>query len=159
MVPRYCPYPLWMEGGAIMPEEFSRRGFTKATGTIALGMAAPAKLGDAQSLRDTQARPARQGLPEFPPGFRWGVATSAYQIEGAVNEDGRGPSIWDTYAHTSGKIRNNENGDVADDHYHRYREDVKLMQAMGVKAYRFSIAWPRIFPTGTGQPNPRGVDF
>ena len=159
MVPRYCPYPLWMEGGAIMPEEFSRRGFTKATGTIALGMAAPAKLGDAQSLPDTQARPARQGLPEFPPGFRWGVATSAYQIEGAVNEDGRGLSIWDTYAHTSGKIRNNGNGDVADDHYHRYREDVKLMQAMGVKAYRFSIAWPRIFPTGTGQPNPRGVDF
>ena len=95
----------------------------------------------------------------FPEGFRWGVATSSYQIEGAVDEDGKGPSIWDTYAHTPGKIRNGDTGDVANDHYHRYTEDVALMKAMGANAYRFSISWPRIFPDGTGQPNPKGLDF
>ena len=95
----------------------------------------------------------------FPDGFRWGVATSAYQIEGAWDEDGKGVSIWDTYAHTPGKIRNGDTGDVANDHYHRYQEDVALMRDMGVNAYRFSISWPRIFPEGTGQPNPKGLDF
>ncbi|HKA69822.1 MAG TPA: GH1 family beta-glucosidase [Actinomycetes bacterium] len=95
----------------------------------------------------------------FPDGFRWGVATSSYQIEGAWNEDGKGPSIWDTYTHTPGKITNDDNGDVANDHYHRYEEDVALMKSIGATAYRFSIAWPRIFPDGTGQPNPNGVDF
>jgi beta-glucosidase len=95
----------------------------------------------------------------FPAGFLWGVATSAYQIEGAVAEDGRGPSIWDTYAHTPGKIRNGDNADVANDHYHRYAEDVALMRSIGVQAYRFSISWPRIFPEGSGEPNPKGIDF
>ena len=95
----------------------------------------------------------------FPDGFYWGVATSAYQIEGAWNEDGKGPSIWDTYAHTPGNIHNDENGDVANDHYHRYTEDVALMRDLGASAYRFSTAWPRIFPEGTGQPNPKGLDF
>jgi beta-glucosidase len=95
----------------------------------------------------------------FPEGFHWGVATSAYQIEGAWDEDGKGLSIWDTYAHTPGKIKNDENGDVANDHYHRYEEDVALMKSLGATAYRFSIAWPRIFPEGTGQANPKGVDF
>ena len=95
----------------------------------------------------------------FPDGFLWGVATSAYQIEGAAAEDGRGPSIWDTYAHTPGKIRNGENADVANDHYHRYAEDVALMRWIGVQAYRFSISWPRIFPEGVGEPNPKGIDF
>src|SRR5215831_781506 len=95
----------------------------------------------------------------FPEGFYWGVGTSAYQIEGAWNEDGKGVSIWDTYAHTPGKIANDDNGDVANDHYHRYREDVALMKSIGATAYRFSIAWPRIFPDGTGQPNPKGIDF
>jgi beta-glucosidase len=95
----------------------------------------------------------------FPEGFYWGVATSAYQIEGAWNEAGKGPSIWDTYAHTPGNIHNDENGDVANDHYHRYQQDVALMKDMGATAYRFSIAWPRIFPEGTGQPNPKGLDF
>jgi beta-glucosidase len=95
----------------------------------------------------------------YPEGFRWGVATSAYQIEGAAREDGKGPSIWDTYSHTAGKIRNGDTGDVANDHYHRYREDVALMRELGIDAYRFSIAWPRIFPDGVGEPNPAGVDF
>src|SRR5262245_32011237 len=92
---------------------------------------------------------------QFPNGFFWGVPTASYQIEGAWNEDGKGKSIWDTYAHTPGKIKNGDTGDVANDHYHRYKEDVKLMRELGAKAYRFSIAWPRIFPTGTGEPNPK----
>jgi beta-glucosidase len=95
----------------------------------------------------------------FPDGFYWGVATSAYQIEGAWDEDGKGVSIWDTFAHTPGKIENDENGDVANDHYHRYEEDVALMQEIGANAYRFSIAWPRIFPEGGGRPNVKGLDF
>jgi beta-glucosidase len=95
----------------------------------------------------------------FPDGFYWGVATSSYQIEGAWDEDGKGVSIWDTYAHTPGNIKNDENGDVANDHYHRYEEDVALMKSIGATAYRFSIAWPRIFPEGTGEPNPKGLDF
>jgi beta-glucosidase len=95
----------------------------------------------------------------FPKGFYWGVATSSYQIEGAWNEDGKGESIWDRFAHTPGKIKNDDTGDVANDHYHRYKEDVALMKDIGAKAYRFSIAWPRIFPEGTGKPNPKGVDF
>jgi beta-glucosidase len=95
----------------------------------------------------------------FPDGFRWGVATSAYQIEGAWDEDGKGPSIWDTFAHMPGNIRNDDTGDVANDHYHRYGEDVALMKDIGATAYRFSIAWPRIFPEGTGEPNPKGLGF
>lgn len=95
---------------------------------------------------------------EFPTGFRWGCATSSYQIEGAVNEDGRGQSIWDIFSHTPGKIANNENGDVACDSYNRYRDDTQLLKALGANAYRFSIAWPRIFPAGRGKPNSKGVD-
>lgn len=106
---------------------------------------------------------ATEGRPEtrrtFPDGFRWGVATSAYQIEGAWDEDGKGQSIWDTFAHTPGNIKGDENGDVANDHYHRYVEDVALMKDIGANAYRFSIAWPRIFPNGTGKPNQTGLDF
>ncbi|MGH8963591.1 MAG: GH1 family beta-glucosidase [Jatrophihabitantaceae bacterium] len=95
----------------------------------------------------------------FPPDFVWGTATAAYQIEGAVHEDGRGTSIWDTFSHTPGKIHNDENGDVADDHYHRVAEDVALMAELGMAAYRFSIAWPRIVPTGSGAVNQAGLDF
>jgi beta-glucosidase len=87
------------------------------------------------------------------------MATAAYQVEGAWNEDGKGPSIWDTYAHTPGKIKNGDTGDVANDHYHRYKEDVALMKSLGASAYRFSISWPRIFPEGRGQPNQNGLDF
>jgi beta-glucosidase len=95
----------------------------------------------------------------FPDGFLWGTATAAYQIEGALDEDGRGASIWDSYAHTPGHIADGSNADVTVDHYHRYRDDVQLMKVLGARAYRFSIAWPRIFPDGTGTPNPKGLDF
>jgi beta-glucosidase len=102
----------------------------------------------------------RQGADlRFPEGFCWGTATSAYQIEGATEVDGRGPSIWDTFAKLPGKIRGGANADIADDHYHLYREDVALMKALGVKAYRFSIAWPRLFPEGRGTPNAKGLAF
>jgi beta-glucosidase len=108
-------------------------------------------------------REARQALasdgPHFPEGFLWGTATSAYQIEGATEVDGRGPSIWDTFCKLPGKIRDGANADVADDHYHRYKEDVALMKALGVSTYRFSIAWPRLFPQGRGTLNPRGLAF
>ena len=96
---------------------------------------------------------------QFPEGFAWGVATSAYQIEGAWDEDGKGPSIWDTFSHTPGNIAHGDTGDVANDHYHRYREDVALMRSIGATAYRFSISWPRIFPEGVGRPNAKGLDF
>src|SRR5262249_52047999 len=95
----------------------------------------------------------------FPKGFFWGTATSAYQIEGAWNEDDKGPATWHTFAHTPGNIRDGSSGDVANDHYHRYKEDVKLMKGLGATAYRFSISWPRIFPEGTGPPNAKGLDF
>jgi beta-glucosidase len=95
----------------------------------------------------------------FPQGFVWGAATASYQIEGAWNEDGRGPSIWDTFAHTPGKIHNGDTGDVAADHYHRWEEDLNLMALMGLKAYRFSVAWPRVLPTGKGVVNVAGLDF
>jgi beta-glucosidase len=95
----------------------------------------------------------------FPQEFRWGTATSAYQIEGAWNEDGKGESIWDRFAHTPGKIDNGDTGDVALDHYHRYKDDVQRMKALGAKSYRFSISWPRIFPQGGGKPNLKGLDF
>jgi beta-glucosidase len=95
----------------------------------------------------------------FPTNFWWGTATASYQVEGAWNEDGKGESIWDRFSHTPGKIKNNDNGDVACDQYHRYTEDVRIMQALQMKSYRFSIAWPRIQPNGSGKPNPKGLDF
>lgn len=95
----------------------------------------------------------------FPDDFLWGVATSSYQIEGAANEDGRGPSIWDTFSHTPGKVHGGETGDVACDHYHRYEEDVALMRELGVNAYRFSISWSRVLPEGRGRVNQAGLDF
>src|SRR5437667_1988188 len=132
--------------------KFSRRHFAKIAGLSALGItAAPA---DAAQPASAQPAPA-----SFPKDFVWGTATSAYQIEGAVNEDGRGRSIWDTFSHTPGKIGDGTNADRANDHYHRYKEDVRLIRDLGVKAYRFSIAWPRVFPEGTGAPNPKGLDF
>jgi beta-glucosidase len=95
----------------------------------------------------------------FPPGFAWGAATASYQIEGAVRDDGRGESIWDRFSHTPGRVANGDTGDVACDHYHRYREDVALMAELGLDAYRFSVAWPRVIPGGTGAVNKAGLDF
>ena len=137
----------------------TRRDVTKAVTGTALGMTTAPLTGLAQTSAERRPEPVQRSAATFPDGFAWGVATSAFQIEGAVKEDGRGASIWDTYAHTRGKIKNGHNADVANDHYHRYKDDVRLMQDMGVKAYRFSIAWPRIFPNGTGQPNAKGLAF
>ncbi|MGW2469232.1 GH1 family beta-glucosidase [Streptomyces bauhiniae] len=98
-------------------------------------------------------------LAAFPDNFRWGTATSAYQIEGAVTEDGRSPSIWDTFSHTPGKIDGDDNGDTACDHYHRWRDDLGLMRQLGVDMYRLSVAWPRVMPGGDGPVNPKGLAF
>ena len=95
----------------------------------------------------------------FPAGFVWGAATASYQIEGAWQADGKGESIWDRFAHTPGKISDGSTGDVACDHYHRWREDIALMRELGLQAYRFSIAWPRILPGGSGRANQAGLDF
>jgi beta-glucosidase len=95
----------------------------------------------------------------FPKDFVWGCATAAYQVEGAWNEDGKGPSIWDTFVHSPGHIANSETGDVAVDHYHRYKKDVSLMKELGLTAYRFSVSWSRVLPAGTGAVNQAGLDF
>ncbi len=98
-------------------------------------------------------------MPNFPEGFLWGTATASYQIEGAVNEDGRGTSIWDTFSHTPGKVYRGDTGDIACDHYHRLEEDLDLMADLGLKSYRFSVAWPRIQPEGSGPANQKGLDY
>jgi beta-glucosidase len=104
------------------------------------------------------AQPSGASL-SFPPGFVWGAATAAYQIEGAAHADGRGQSVWDTFSHTPGKVRRGDTGDIACDSYHRYPEDVALMKSLGLTAYRFSISWPRIQPGGTGAGNQKGLDY
>jgi beta-glucosidase len=138
-----------------MGADFSRRDFAKLAGLAAVGAAAGAKAADKAAENEP---PVDRHAP-FSTNFLWGTATSSYQIEGAVDEDGRGKSIWDTFSHTPGKIEDGSTGDRANEHYHRYKEDVVLIKALGVKAYRFSIAWSRVFPDGSGQPNPKGLDF
>jgi beta-glucosidase len=96
---------------------------------------------------------------QFPNDFVWGAATASYQIEGAWNEDGKGESIWDRFSHTPGNVQDGDTGDIACDHYHRWHDDVKLMKELGLKAYRFSIAWPRLLPVGSGKINQVGIDF
>ncbi len=103
--------------------------------------------------------PIEAGARAFPQGFLWGSATASYQVEGAVHEGGRGTTIWDTFSHTPGKVANGDTGDVAVDFYHRFREDIGIMQQLGLKTCRFSVAWSRIFPNGTGAPNQPGIDF
>lgn len=98
-------------------------------------------------------------FPQLPPGFRFGTSTASYQIEGAVDADGRRPSIWDTFSHTPGLVHNDDNGDVACDHYHRMEEDVDLIGGLGTHGYRFSVAWPRVQPDGRGAVNQAGLDF
>src|SRR5580658_7228516 len=95
----------------------------------------------------------------FPDNFLWGVATAAYQIEGGARDGGRGPSIWDTFSHTPGKVRRGDTGDVACDAYNRMESDLDLLSEMGVRAYRFSVAWPRIQPAGSGMVNAQGLDY
>jgi beta-glucosidase len=138
--------------------QLSRRAFGKTVGTATLAAAAtPLASAPLQASRPEGA--SRNDFYKFPDGFLWGCATAAYQIEGGANEGGRGPSIWDTFSHIPGKTHNNDTGDVADDDYHRYKEDVQLLKSLGAKIYRFSVSWPRIFPQGTGQPNQQGIDF
>jgi beta-glucosidase len=139
-----------------MPSLFSRRTFARLASAAAL---TPSALRAFAERTTAQASSAGATSRSFPPGFLWGSATASYQVEGAVNEDGRGPSIWDTFSHIPGKTNNGDTGDVADDHYHRYKEDVQLMKDLGLKTYRFSVAWPRVFPQGAGTPNPKGLDF
>jgi beta-glucosidase len=110
-------------------------------------------------MTSTDARPDTAAGLSFPPGFTFGAATAAYQIEGAVDVDGRGPSIWDTFSHTPGTTFQGHTGDVAVEHYTRYPQDVALMKELGLDAYRFSVAWPRVFPTGAGAIEQRGLDF
>jgi beta-glucosidase len=102
---------------------------------------------------------ASNGLLAFPPGFVWGAATAAYQVEGAARTDGRGQSVWDTFSHTPGKIHRGDTGDIACDSYHRYREDVALLSSLGLNGYRFSVSWPRVQPGGRGPVNQRGLDY
>jgi len=106
-----------------------------------------------------EAQTATGATALFPPDFLWGAASSSYQVAGATREDGRAPSIWDYFAATPGKTHQGETGDIADDHYHRMPDDVALMAALGLGAYRFSVAWPRILPQGTGAVNEKGLDF
>ena len=131
----------------------SRREFLAST----LSLAAVSTLGHALPLLPAAKSPAAP-IP-FPKNFWWGTSTAAYQIEGAWNEDGKGESIWDRFSHTPHKIKTGDTGDVACDHYHRYREDLSIMRGLGMKSYRFSIAWTRIQGTGSGRPNPKGLDF
>ena len=135
-------------------KNLTRRRFGKT-----LAGTAAAALASASLPRIALAQIAKASLLQFPPNFVWGCATAAYQIEGAVKEDGRKPSVWDTFSHTPGKTFRGETGDVADDSYHLYKEDVQLLKNLGVSAYRFSLAWSRIFPDGTGQPNQKGLDY
>ncbi|WP_448190567.1 GH1 family beta-glucosidase [Azospirillum sp. sgz301742] len=125
-----------------------RRTFLKAAAAGALG----ARLGAGPAQAAAEA-------VRFPDGFLWGCSTSAYQIEGAADVDGRGPSVWDRFSRTPGKVLNGDTGDVACDHYHRWPEDVDLMARAGMRAYRFSVAWPRVLPGGTGAANAAGLDF
>lgn len=138
-----------------MTTKLSRRDFAYIASLTAAATALP-NVAHAQASA-SEGSTSGSGM-RFPRGFLWGSATASYQVEGAVKEDGRGVSIWDTFSHTPGKVQNGETGDVADDEYHRYGQDVDLMKELGLKTSRFSIAWPRIFPEGRGKPNPKGID-
>ncbi len=139
-------------------KNLTRRRFAQAMVTAAALCGASAPRAAATTATATAPGTAARPL-SFPANFLWGCATSAYQIEGAPTSDGRGASIWDTFSHTAGKTFNGDTGDVADDSYHRYGEDVKLLKDLGAKVYRFSVSWPRIFPQGRGRPNEAGVAY
>src|SRR5258705_5677278 len=136
-----------------MAKTVSRRLFGKAAGSaMAVSSGLTGRLSGAPASNSSTAR-------KFPDGFLWGCATASYQVEGAVNEDGRGQTNWDVFSHTPGKTFQGDTGDVADDSYHLYKQDVQLLKDLGVKVYRMSIAWARIFPNGTGQPNDKGLAY
>jgi beta-glucosidase len=149
-----------------MPSDgMNRRNFLWATlGIAGIGLSLPRM---ASSLDSPSDHPAPYGTtpgvpPEpfqFPHGFYWGASTAAYQVEGAWNEDGKGESIWDRFAHTTGTIKGATTGDMACDAYHRFRDDIALLKAMNLNSYRFSISWPRIQPDGVGAPNQKGLDY
>ena len=134
----------------------SRRDFL---GVLAGATTVGAMPGMVHALGTLAAAPNAFVPHQFPKDFMWGVATAAYQIEGAWNVDGKGQSIWDTFAHTVGKVKGADTGDVACDSYHLYKGDVELAKKLNVKSYRFSIAWPRIQADGTGKSNPKGLDY
>ena len=134
----------------------SRREFVGAMIGATVVSAVP---GAASALGSFPANPNPFVPYQFPKDFVWGVATASYQVEGAWDVDGKGVSIWDTFAHTVGKVKGADTGDVACDSYHRYKEDVELMKRLNLKSYRFSIAWPRIQADGTGKPNAKGLDY
>ncbi len=138
-----------------MPNDVSRRDFARLAGLAALGTGGATATAQEGPVTNEPAAPGRH----FPHDFVWGTATSSYQIEGAAKADGRGPSIWDVFTHAPGHIEDGSTGDVACDHYHRYKDDVRLIKELGCKAYRFSIAWPRLFPDGGSTPNPKGLEF
>jgi beta-glucosidase len=138
---------------------FTRRGFL---GSLGLGSIALGSSGEPTgTLAGTPALPlpSRPSATDFPADFQWGVATSAYQIEGAAAEDGRKPSVWDTFSKIAGRVKGGDTGDLACDHYRRFADDVKLMAELGIKHYRFSISWPRVIPDGRGAVNEKGLDF
>jgi beta-glucosidase len=146
----------------------SRRKFLRSALSAGAVAAVPAALfsGCSVSSKAGASVPANSASPfdisrasAFPKGFFWGTASASYQIEGAWQEDGKGESTWDRFAHTPGRIKNGDTGDVACDSYHRWREDIALMRAMNLNSYRFSIAWPRIQPSGSGAANSKGVDY
>jgi beta-glucosidase len=133
-------------------DKFTRRQF-------GVGAAAAAALAGIQLPGIAQAATPEAGKRAFPKGFLWGCATAAYQVEGGAQADGRGPSNWDVFSHTPGNTFNGETGDVADDSYHRYKEDIQLLKNLGVSTYRMSLSWSRIFPTGRGPVSPAGLDY
>jgi beta-glucosidase len=138
------------------------RGDGMMVNELSAALAAGSIGGCSRSPRRMAVEVTRERKPmskQFKKGFVWGASTASYQIEGAAREDGRGPSIWDTFSHTPGKVANGDTGDVACDHYHRYPEDISLMKRLGISSYRFSTAWPRILPQGKGQVNQAGLDF
>jgi len=137
-----------------MPNHINRRNFARLLGLSASVAAFPAT-----GTAAPRVQPCSPTNRTFPKGFLWGTATSAYQIEGATEEDGRGLSIWDTFSRVKKNTYMGDNGDIADDDFHLYREDIAIMRELGVQTYQFSLAWPRIFPTGTGAQNPRGWDY
>jgi beta-glucosidase len=133
--------------------EFSRRQFGKTMGATAAGL-----LGSAGFVSSAAKAAITPSDLFFPQGFKWGCATAAYQIEGAVKEDGRGSTNWDVFSHTPGRTANGDTGDIACDSYHRFADDTQLLKNLGVDMYRMSVAWARIFPEGRGKPNQKGVD-